>query len=118
MLIPGPRTYGSGTDSDGLVQYARAIQEALSIGSYIYLAIHIPMYGQHDIKEMTGDLLPFGRVRSSSAKGKASQDVDLYENWDTWNLIRDVCKYNSRLSVGKRMQPFRSIFPHLLNTLT
>lgn len=100
IIIPGPRTYSSGTtDSDGLVQYARAIQEALTIGSYIQLAIQIPMYGNEEVKEMTGDLMPFAR---SPGDAKENKEIDLFETWDAWNLIRNVCKYNSRLSVGKK----------------
>ena len=102
IIIPGPRTYSSGSvESDGLVQYARAIQEALSIGSYIQIAIHIPMYGCEEAKEMTGDLLPFARVQRPPGS-KESREINLFETWDAWNLIRSVCKYNSRLSVGKK----------------
>ncbi|RAL67086.1 hypothetical protein DID88_007866 [Monilinia fructigena] len=63
VVIPGPRTYSGGSgDNIGLAQYARAIQEALAIASYINIAIHFPMYGPEDQKEMTGDLLPFSRL--------------------------------------------------------
>jgi protein arginine N-methyltransferase 5 len=109
IILPGPRSYSSGSvENDGLVQYARAIQEALTIGSYIQMAIHIPMYGHDELKEMTGDLRPFARDRKSPRKTKANTEVDLFETWDAWNLIRSVCKYNSRLSVGKKpIQPFQ-----------
>lgn len=100
VIIPGPRSYTSGsTSSDGLVQYARAIQEALTIGSYIQFAIHIPMHGHEEVKDMTGDLRPFAKNYESDKKEK---EIDLFETWDAWNLIRTVCKYNSRLSVGKQ----------------
>jgi protein arginine N-methyltransferase 5 len=104
IIIPGPRTYGSDSaESDGLTQYARAIQEALTIGSYIQMAIHLPMYGQDEQKDMTGDLLPLARDYNSTRRAKASKEIGLYEAWDAWNLIRSVCKYNSRLSVGKNI---------------
>jgi protein arginine N-methyltransferase 5 len=115
IIIPGPRSYSSGsTNNDGLIQYARAIQEALTIGSYIQMAIHIPMYGNDEVKDMTGDLRPFAREHNSSAKGKANKEIDLFETWDAWNLIRSVCKYNSSLSVGKK--PMQSVF-HILPSL-
>jgi protein arginine N-methyltransferase 5 len=102
VIIPGPNTYSSDSiESDGLIQYARAIQEALAIASYIQIAIHIPMYGHEEAKEMTGDLKPFARDQLS-IKAKANKEIDLFETWDAWNLIRSVCKYNSRLSVGKK----------------
>lgn len=112
IVIPGPRAYSSGsTDNDGLIQYARAIQEALNIGSYLQMAIHIPMYGNEEDKEMIGDLRPFARDQGSeTAHGKGNKEIDLYETWDAWNLIRSVCKYSARLSVGKKpMEP--SNFP-------
>jgi len=112
IIIPGPRSYSSGsTNNDGLIQYARAIQEALTIGSYIQMAVHIPMYGNDEVKDMIGDLRPFARDHNSAAKAKASKDIDLFETWDAWNLIRSVCKYSSRLSVGKK--PIQSI-SHIL----
>lgn len=111
VIIPGPRSYSSGSEeSDGLVQYARAIQEALTIGSYIQIALHIPMYGHEEAKDMTGDLKPFARDHLSIGKAKINKEIDLFETWDAWNLIRGVCKYNSRLSVGKK--PYYNIlFP-------
>ncbi|KAM3082435.1 hypothetical protein ACMFMF_002099 [Clarireedia jacksonii] len=91
VIIPGPRISSSGsTDNDGLVQYARAIQEALAIGTYIQVSIHMPMYGQEDHKELTGDLLLFARYENSAEKSKDNKDIDLYETWDTWNLIRTL----------------------------
>ncbi|KAE8453517.1 hypothetical protein EG329_010378 [Mollisiaceae sp. DMI_Dod_QoI] len=110
IIIPGPRSYSSGSIyNDGLVQYARAIQEALTIGSYIQIAIHIPMCGNEEAKDLTGDLRPFARDYDSKQKGN---DIDLYETWDAWNLIRGVCKYNSRLSVAlalPRQLPLESL---------
>lgn len=112
IIIPGPRSYSSGsTNSDGLVQYARAIQEALTIGSYIQMAIHIPMYGNEESKEMTGDLRPFARDPNFANNEEMSKEIDLYETWDAWNLIRGVCKYSSRLSVGKRPNTILFQFP-------
>jgi protein arginine N-methyltransferase 5 len=103
IIIPGPRSYSSGsTGNDGLIQYARAVQEALTIGSYVQVAIHIPMYAQHEEAEITGDLRPFARTQNLAEKPKTSKEIDLFETWDGWNLIRTVCKYNSRLSVGKK----------------
>jgi protein arginine N-methyltransferase 5 len=110
IIIPGPRNYSSGTkENNGLIQYARAIQEALAIGSYLQMAIQIPMYGHEEVKEMTGDLQPFARtLDATTPKPKASKHIDLFETWDAWNFIRSVCKYNSRLSVGKK--PIQNLF--------
>ncbi|KAJ5053922.1 uncharacterized protein L3040_000212 [Drepanopeziza brunnea f. sp. 'multigermtubi'] len=102
IIIPGPRSYTSGsTETDGLIQYARAIQEALNIGSYLQMAIHIPMYGNEEAHDMIGDLRPFARdFETHGATRKANKEIDLFETWDAWNLIRSICKYSSRLSVA------------------
>jgi len=103
IIIPGPRTYSCNTtESDGLIQYARAIQEALTIGSYVHVALHIPMYGNNQGKEMTGDLAPLARKPLEAEKEKENKEAEMFETWDAWNAIRSVCKYSSRLSVGKK----------------
>lgn len=102
IIIPGPRTYScDATESDGLMQYSRAIQEALTIGSYVHIAIHVPMYGNNQGKEVTGDLAPLARKLLESQREKANTVIGPFETWDAWNAIRSVCKYSSRLSVGK-----------------
>merc|ERR1712098_24521 len=81
IVIPGPRAYSSGsTDNDGLIQYARAIQST-----------------QHWQLLADGDSYPNVWTR----RGNGNKEIDLYETWDAWNLIRSVCKYSARLSVGK-----------------
>ena len=109
IIIPGPKTYGSGsTESDGLSQYARAIQAALEIGSYIQIAIHIPMYGNDEARDATLDLGALARGKTSIDSTHVTAELDLYETWDAWNAIRGACRYNSRLSVGKIQRRFQS----------
>lgn len=105
VIIPGPSTYNNGRDAtSGLIQYSRAIQEALGIGTYVQMAIHLPMYDHGDplMKEPVGDLAPFVRDEYISEDSEKVKESDLYGTWDAWNTIRSVCQYNSRLSVGKR----------------
>ncbi|RFU34581.1 hypothetical protein B7463_g1783, partial [Scytalidium lignicola] len=99
VIIPGPRPSGS-SDNTGLIKYARAIQEALSVGSYVQFAVQIPMYGYEAEKSLTGDLLPLARKEYVPEKIETNPDVQLFQSWDAWNLIRTVCKYNPRLSVA------------------
>lgn len=105
VIIPGPRRYGNDRDdTNGLVQYARAIREALTVGSYIQMAIHFPMYdnGEPHLDEPIGKLAPFAREgHTLNERNAAAKEADLYSAWDTWNMIRSVCEYSSRLSVGK-----------------
>lgn len=103
IIIPGPRQYNSSAaTTDGLARYARAIQEALGVANYVHVAIHIPMYHQKDSNAvpLLGDLKPFTRAEYLSED--SDEDEELFGSWDAWNVIRSVCKYNSRLSVGKR----------------
>jgi protein arginine N-methyltransferase 5 len=104
VIIPGPRYYSNGRDAtSGLIQYARAIKEALGIGNYVQMAIHLPMYDHGDppMKEYVGDLAPFAREGYSLENSEKILESDLYGTWDAWNTIRSICQYNSRLSVGK-----------------
>jgi type II protein arginine methyltransferase len=105
IVIPGPRMYNnSPNNTDGLIQFARAINEALTVGSYVQMAIQVPMYpqGETQVKGLIGDLAPFARASYSlPPQSSADNDTDLFGTWDAWNVIRSVCKYNSRLSVGK-----------------
>jgi type II protein arginine methyltransferase len=116
VIVPGPRQYSNGRDdTSGLIQYARAIQEALGIGSYIQMAIHLPMYdhGEPPIKEPIGDLAPFVRDYYNLEESGTVKDVDLYGAWDAWNTIRNICQYNSRLSVGKISSMLSYVVPSL-----
>lgn len=110
IIIPGPRS-GGHSENPGLVQYARAIQEALAIASYVQFAIEMPMYGYEVEKGTSGDLLPLGRKEEfEPARDEPRTDIDLFQSWDAWNLIRSVCKYNTRLSVGKTIQIAQFLF--------
>ncbi|OBT90511.1 hypothetical protein VE02_01171 [Pseudogymnoascus sp. 03VT05] len=101
IIIPGPRQYNSSAaTTDGLARYARAVQEALGVAGYVHMAIHIPMYYQKDSNAVSllGDMKPFTRAQYLS--DDSDEDEELFDSWDAWNVIRSVCKYNSRLSVA------------------
>lgn len=104
ILIPGPRLHNYGRDStDGLIRYARAIQEALEINGYIQIAIHLPMSEGSDshVVSDVGDLSNFARDEYLVEPIGQTFQKEEYGTWDTWNVIRTICKYNARLSVGK-----------------
>lgn len=100
IIIPGPRTHNNTSNvADGLAQYARAVQEALGIGSYMNVAIHLPMYDTGVAADAPmGDLASFAREEYFN---DSENDSDLFAIWDSWNVIRSVCKYSSRLSIGE-----------------
>jgi hypothetical protein len=47
------------------------------------------------------------------------QKIDLFGTWDAWDAIRKMCKYHSRLFVGKNNRYFFSAhFPSTLDFST
>lgn len=105
IMIQGPPAHVN--YEDGLSQYAHAIQHALGLGAYLQVHISLPMTGQalSDIEHNMGDLATFARDEYIDDLGIEDDDeedtVDEFASWDAWNVIRSVCKYTSRLSVGK-----------------
>ncbi|KAH8677593.1 protein arginine N-methyltransferase [Xylariales sp. PMI_506] len=103
IIIPGPRKDAIETgNAQGIAQYARAVQEALVIGTRINFVIHLPMYREPGLDERVASLSDtvLGPDESSRAN---EDDVDLFSSWDSWHLIRSVCDYDGRLFVAVRM---------------
>lgn len=103
VLIPGPRLHHQTVQPTGLIQYARAVQEALAVGTYMQVKIWLPMIDHHENEfARMGDLAPF--ARPGFLCGDHGDDVsglDLYGTWDAWNVIRSFCRYHTRLCLGK-----------------
>ena len=96
LVVPGPRAKNG---TNGVAQYARAIKQALATGAYVQLHILMPVdFSKTSVEEDLGDLARF--VRPEYAEN-ATQVPDSFAAWDAWNTIRSICKYNSRLAVGK-----------------
>lgn len=95
VVVPGPRpAHGQ----NGVSQFARAIKEALSTGSYLQIHIQLPMDGSSPVSSSddVGDLARFASPEHGSpSKGKA----EAWSSWEAWNNIRTMCTYNNRLSV-------------------
>lgn len=104
VLIPGPRLYCRSMKQVGLMQYARAVQEALATGTYMQIKIWFPMidHPENEVPRM-GDLAPFARSEyfDDDPEGDGP-GLDLYGTWDAWNAIRSFCNYHTRLCVGKK----------------
>ncbi|RKF65814.1 Protein arginine N-methyltransferase skb1 [Golovinomyces cichoracearum] len=101
IIIPGPRASSYGIHkSERLTQYARAIHEALAIGNFIHISIHVPMYDSEVDKKIIGDIALYARDPNQSQKLLKKKDCGSYDTWDTWNIVRSVCKYSPRLSVA------------------
>jgi type II protein arginine methyltransferase len=110
VFIPGPRLNHQAMQQTGLMQYARAIQEALVVGTYMQIKIWFPMidHPENEVARM-GDLAPFARpAYIGDDQGEAAPGLDLYGTWDAWDIIRSFCKYHTRLCVGKRRSRSKS----------
>ncbi|OJD37918.1 protein methyltransferase [Diplodia corticola] len=103
IIVQGPKLHHGHLHATGVSQFARSMLEALAVGPYINIVILLPMVDDPNVEsnDDMGHLAPFARekyVKASDAKQNAG--LDLFGTWDAWNIIRTVCKYNSRLSVA------------------
>lgn len=99
IIVPGPRQDSAQTGSgQGIAQYARAIQEALLIGSRVNFVIHLPMYREPGLEEKAAQLSTSNETEDSLPSTK---EIDIFTSWDSWHVIRTVCDYSARLFVGK-----------------
>lgn len=104
IIVQGPSCHYGRITAARLSQYARAIQEALTLGPYLQLQVLLPMteVAEEENGEKGGSLAPFIREQYlEHAELQRKSKTDLYGTWDIWNIIRTTCKYHSRLSVGK-----------------
>jgi type II protein arginine methyltransferase len=117
VLIPGPGMRGLRSYEAGLVQYARAILDGLGQGPYMHLHIWLPMIDHSDDdRDEMGDLAPFARHIFARGEERPEaypeyypedhpedhvQRLELFGTWEAWDMIRSLCKYSSRLSIGK-----------------
>ena len=127
IILQGPKLHHGKLHGDGIIRYAYAIQEALTIGPYVQLSVSLPMidnpaeeeefdyrslaahargksigFSTDDYEEGFTEMSEEGvhGTPSSRSTGKSAK-IDLFGSWDAWNVIRSICKYNSRLFVGK-----------------
>ncbi|KAI9703772.1 MAG: methyltransferase protein [Candelina mexicana] len=101
VIIHGPHLR-NGQTSTGLAVYARAVLEALNVGSYLQVQILLPIsYSQDfDGDDEIGSLVPFAREKYIKANDYGTDKHELFASWDAWHVIRTVCKYHSRLFVA------------------
>ncbi|KAI1736400.1 methyltransferase-like protein [Xylaria scruposa] len=101
IIVPGPRQdsvqVGSG---QGIAQYARAIQEALLIGTRVNLIVHLPMYREPGLEEKVAQLSISDETQD---RAQASKEIDIFTAWDSWHVIRTACDYDAKLFVALRV---------------
>lgn len=115
VMIHGP------IRDDGILQYGRALLEGLGMGPYLQLHVLLPMTGdlEEEGSSSATHLSELARGKYSSFPGDEASEQDdelpeLYGSWQTWEAIRTMCNYHTRLSIG--MQRFLiSIAPSSLS---
>ncbi|KAL7623638.1 hypothetical protein AAE478_005190 [Parahypoxylon ruwenzoriense] len=101
IIVPGPtQDSAKRGNGQGIAQYARAIQEALSLGTRVGIIIHIPMYREPGLEERVAPLSESDDGINRAAEG---EEIDLFSSWDTWHVIRSVCEYDARLLVALKV---------------
>ncbi|KAH8162328.1 hypothetical protein CIB48_g5924 [Xylaria polymorpha] len=101
IVIPGPRQDSARAgNGQGIAQYARAIQEALLIGTRVNLIIHLPMYREPGLEEKVAQL---SISDDTQDEPQSSKEIDIFTAWDSWHVIRTACDYDAKLSVALRI---------------
>ncbi|CAI7569480.1 unnamed protein product [Penicillium glandicola] len=104
LLIPGPKLHHGALHSEGVIYYARAIQDALDLGPYIQFHIWQQMVDNPEVEVDTmGDLAPLARAEYLVLDEEAPLKVDPFGSWEAWDSIRKTCKYHTRLFVALSM---------------
>lgn len=114
ILISGPRMHNRADDGSGIIQYGRAILDGLALGPYMQLFIWTPLldHSENDTEDM-GDLAAFSRQQFLNRADGQSRRLDLFGTWEAWNTIRSICKFSSRLSIGKHYRhAYAAIWNH------
>lgn len=109
VIIPGPKLHYNQLHGEGIMQYALAIQEALGASNYLQIEIKLSIIDNGEFeKDDVEDSLAY-RAREEyigTSEGVKKNKMDEFGTWDAWNIIRTVCKYNSRLFVGKEKHQY------------
>lgn len=97
-MIPAPRQDASvDGGNQSLAQYARAVEEALTVGNRLTFLIHMPMYREPGLDAETANISSLDVKTPTKTEGR---EIDLLAAWDSWHHVRSVCNYNTRLFVG------------------
>lgn len=107
LLVPGPKLHHGNMHSEGVARYARAVQDAISIGPYIQFHIWLRTMDDPDLEmDEIGNLAPLARKEYiQPSADEPWLKTDPFGTWDAWDLIRRTCKYHARLVVGKNRLP-------------
>lgn len=105
VVVRSPTVAFSNTKSADITKFAHAIRHILTISPHLQLHVLISFDNQcqESDSEENGSLATKLSQDSKTANYTDQSNHDPLSSWSFWNLVRSVCKYNSRLSVGKTM---------------
>ena len=107
LFVKGPKLYHRDPLSqkdfvtNHVLEYARAIQECLGTGHRLQVSIVLPMSDKDDAEDGNGEILATREQFLEDMEEERPERTDGLGTWDAWNAIRTVCKYHTRLYVGK-----------------
>ena len=100
VIIHGPRQ----NSSCDVAAYARAILNGLDQGPYMQLYIWTDTHSDPaNIKEQVGDLASFARREYTLSNDSNEGLGAVFQAWQAWDTIRSICKYSTRLNLGKQL---------------
>jgi len=101
VIIQAPPISGSYKKHRIISQFARAVSEALAIGPYLQLHILFSITSDKGkgIEDLS-HLSRFAQLNTTETDYNLDQYSEAWEPWEDWDLIRSVCNYNGRISVG------------------
>ena len=115
VFVAAPKLYHGDVMTQGTTEYAMAIQAGLTVSTHMNISLVFPMIADPTLDE-TDEEKHFASLTRDEfldyAEEMRPSKVDNFGTWDAWNLIRTICKYNSRLFVGKNQD---AVFASLLS---
>ncbi|QIW99063.1 hypothetical protein AMS68_004581 [Peltaster fructicola] len=94
VIIHGPLP---GSD---VVQYARCVLEGLAANPHLNIRIALPMTGELQQDDLIEESLLELDLTHDEDEAEDGTEQDLYGTWQTWDTIRAICNYHSRLGVA------------------
>jgi type II protein arginine methyltransferase len=102
VLVPGPFLPDGSVSTSAVSQFARVIDEAVSVAPYIHFQIILPMSPLHAgiIAGAESGHLSNYAIKPSGFQMSVYYSHNPWAAWEAWDMIRSVCKYHTRVSLG------------------
>lgn len=96
VIIHGPPS------GDRIMQYSRAVLEAMSLGPYVQVHVLLSMSGDFETDGGdTSSLVELARPAFNADLFEEPEENNEYRSWQLWDSIRSMCNYSQKISIGK-----------------